>query len=288
MTEQYHVSPDQLDGLAGTWQGEAAKLEQVVQRVHAVLGEFGKAELTTLLSRGLVAAELVVEVERVVKNVGERAAKLTGRLHQDGEGISRCASNYREADAEAARHLHHGGKRGSVPPPKHPTEGDKGGQGGHGGGQGGHGGGTGGGTGSGTGGGDGGGSPAPLPKGDYANREQVMAWINQAFDILKANGVPADKLNAEGVLLMIEHESSGNPHAINNWDSNAKAGHPSKGLMQTIDSTFQEHTLPGHGDIYNPVDNIIAGTRYALSTYGSIDNVPGVKAVAHGKPYVGY
>jgi hypothetical protein len=290
MTGHYRVSPEQLDGLAGAWQGEAAKLAQVAQRVQALLGEFGRAELVTLVGRGLVAAELVVAVEGVVKNAAGRAAALAGALQQDAAGITQCARNYREAEDEAGRHLHHGGGHGIVPAPVPPVQpaGNAG--------SGGQGGGYSGGVPTGPalpGGGNAGrgsGSPggSPLPKGDYANREQVMAWIGQAFAVLEANGVPAGELDAEGVLLMIEHESSGNPDAVNDWDSNARAGHPSKGLMQCIDPTFQAHALPGHGDIYNPVDNIIAGTRYALSRYGSIDNVPGVKAVSQGRPYVGY
>jgi WXG100 family type VII secretion target len=56
----------------------------------------------------------------------------------------------------------------------------------------------------------------------------------------------------------------------------------------TIGPTFNSYALPGHGDIRNPVDNIIAGVRYALARYGSLDNVPGVAAVHHGQPYVGY
>jgi SLT domain-containing protein len=87
---------------------------------------------------------------------------------------------------------------------------------------------------------------------------------------------------------MVMKESGGNPRAVNNWDSNAKAGHPSKGLMQTIDSTFSAHKLKGHGDIFNPVDNIIAGVRYALSRYGSIARVPGIAAMARGGAYRGY
>jgi hypothetical protein len=77
-------------------------------------------------------------------------------------------------------------------------------------------------------------------------------------------------------------------HVFLTGNSNAQAGHPSKGLMQCIDSTFNAHSLPGHTDIYNPVDNIIAGVRYALGRYGSISNVPGIVAVSHGGAYVGY
>jgi SLT domain-containing protein len=87
---------------------------------------------------------------------------------------------------------------------------------------------------------------------------------------------------------MIMHESGGNPRAINLTDSNAKAGHPSKGIMQTIDSTFNAYSLKGHKDIWNPVDNIIAGVRYAESRYHSLDNVPGIKAMANGGAYKGY
>jgi SLT domain-containing protein len=58
--------------------------------------------------------------------------------------------------------------------------------------------------------------------------------------------------------------------------------------MQTIDSTFYAHALPGHTNIWNPVDNIIAGVRYAIGRYGSIDNVPGIVRLHEGMSYVGY
>jgi SLT domain-containing protein len=87
---------------------------------------------------------------------------------------------------------------------------------------------------------------------------------------------------------MAMHESSGNPRAINTWDSNAKAGHPSKGLMQMIDTTFAAHAIKGHKDIWNPVDNIISSVRYTESRYGSLGNAPGVKALANGGKYKGY
>jgi hypothetical protein len=77
-------------------------------------------------------------------------------------------------------------------------------------------------------------------------------------------------------------------HIFLTGNSNAAAGHPSKGLMQTIDSTFNSYKLAGHDNIYNPVDNIVAGVRYALSRYGSIGHVPGIVAVHSGRAYVGY
>gem|GEM_PF-3251583 len=117
---------------------------------------------------------------------------------------------------------------------------------------------------------------------------KVGSWIAQAQKVLEAHGMPLSKMNAHDINIIIQHESSGNPKAINRWDSNAAAGHPSEGLMQTIGPTFNAHKLPGHGHILNPVDNIIAGVRYAVSRYGSISNVPGVRDVHAGRAYVGY
>jgi uncharacterized protein YukE len=77
-------------------------------------------------------------------------------------------------------------------------------------------------------------------------------------------------------------------HIFLTGNSNAAKGTPSKGLMQCIDPTFNSYKLPGHGDIWNPVDNICAGVNYAISRYGSLDNVPGIKAMSGGGAYRGY
>jgi hypothetical protein len=141
-------------------------------------------------------------------------------------------------------------------------------------------------------------APAPVPSSgtassttstdDTSGGSGVSAWIAQARKDLSAAGVPADKMNADDIATIIQHESSGDPNAVNNWESNAQAGTPSKGLMQTIQPTFDSYKLPGHDDITNPVDNIIAGVRYAIDRYGSVSNVPGVVQVKSGGQYVGY
>ncbi|GAA4545070.1 transglycosylase SLT domain-containing protein [Amycolatopsis samaneae] len=120
------------------------------------------------------------------------------------------------------------------------------------------------------------------PSGDVAD------WIREAIEILRANGVNVSDADAALIATIIQHESGGDPNAINNWDSNAAAGHPSMGLMQTIDTTFDAYKLPGHDVINNPVDNIIAGVRYAISRYGSLNGVPGIQGLADGGGYVGY
>lgn len=113
----------------------------------------------------------------------------------------------------------------------------------------------------------------------------VSSWITQALTLL---GMSQSSDAVGDIRDIITGESGGNPWAINLTDSNAAAGHPSEGIMQTIPGTFAAYAMAGHKDIWNPVDNIAAGVRYAMSKYKSLDNVPGVKAVKAGKPYVGY
>lgn len=116
----------------------------------------------------------------------------------------------------------------------------------------------------------------------------VAQWIDQAIAILKANGVPDSQLNRQAIEMTIEYESGGNPTIVNHYDSNAQEGHPSMGIMQDIQTTFDAHALPGYNDVYNPVDNIIASVRYAIATYGSLDNIPGMVSVRNGGRYKGY
>ena len=108
-------------------------------------------------------------------------------------------------------------------------------------------------------------------------------WINEAVTILKASGYD---VSYDAVYETAIHESGGNPDAVNETDSNAVEGHPSIGLMQTIQSTFDAYALPGHTNIYNPVDNIIAAARYAAAVYGGLDEM--VEARCDGSCWRGY
>ena len=104
----------------------------------------------------------------------------------------------------------------------------------------------------------------------------VAQWTPQVLQALKMLGQPASMLNT--VLRRMNQESGGNPNAINNWDSNAKAGMPSQGLMQTIPGTFHAYAGPFAGKpITDPLANIYAGLNYAIHRYGSLDalNRPG-------------
>lgn len=113
----------------------------------------------------------------------------------------------------------------------------------------------------------------------------VDDWITQAGEALGRSFTTSERA---GLKIIASHESSNNPRAENDTDSNAREGHPTKGLMQMRDDTFAEHALPGHTDILDPVDNIISAVRYIEARYGSIDNVPGVVAVRAGQAYRGY
>ncbi|MEC1661042.1 transglycosylase SLT domain-containing protein [Bacillus mojavensis] len=111
----------------------------------------------------------------------------------------------------------------------------------------------------------------------------VKKWVAQALSI---KGLGSEYAGALETIAM--KESGGNPNVVNNWDSNAKAGHPSQGLMQFIPSTFNANKEPGHGNIKNPVDQILASINYLNSRYGGILKHPGLVSMAHGGPYRGY
>ena len=100
----------------------------------------------------------------------------------------------------------------------------------------------------------------------------VERWRSVAIKALKMTG-QYNSANLNALLHQMQTESNGNPKAINNWDSNAAAGIPSKGLMQVIDPTFRSYALPPYNkDIYDPLSNILASIRYTLGRYGSLLN----------------
>lgn len=99
----------------------------------------------------------------------------------------------------------------------------------------------------------------------------VTRWKPYVIKALKANGIAPTSYRVSKILATIQRESGGNPKAINLWDSNAKAGIPSKGLMQTIGPTFNAYKLKGHNDIYNGFDNLLAAINYIKHKYGTSD-----------------
>ncbi|MEU7149218.1 transglycosylase SLT domain-containing protein [Streptomyces sp. NPDC045456] len=108
-----------------------------------------------------------------------------------------------------------------------------------------------------------------VPNIKYNPSAGVEQWRGVASAVLRELGV-FSPYNLTAVLQTIRKESGGNPRAINLWDSNARAGTPSKGLIQTIDPTFNAYAgkYRNRGP-YDPYANIYAGIRYARSRYGS-------------------
>jgi hypothetical protein len=95
----------------------------------------------------------------------------------------------------------------------------------------------------------------------------VQRWLGTVLQALALNGLPSSLANQ--VLYQIGTESGGNPNAINLTDSNAAAGDPSRGLLQTIGSTFDAYHVAGTStNIYDPLANIAAAINYARHVYG--------------------
>lgn len=78
----------------------------------------------------------------------------------------------------------------------------------------------------------GGAAGVPNKGGSYRAGSGVAQWTGLVLQVLAELGQPSSLL--PNVLRRMNQESGGNPNAINNWDSNAKKGTPSIGLMQCV------------------------------------------------------
>lgn len=111
---------------------------------------------------------------------------------------------------------------------------------------------------------------AAAAAGTPATSAQVSAWIQAGMAAAGVSGTAW----AAGISTIISRESGGNPNAVNNTDSNALAGTPSKGLMQVIQPTFDTYHVAGTSNsLTDPVANIAAAIKYIESAYGGIGNV---------------
>lgn len=71
----------------------------------------------------------------------------------------------------------------------------------------------------------------------------------------------------EQMMRVAKRESNFQAEAVNNWDSNARAGIPSKGMFQMIEPSFRAYAKPGHGNILNPTDEAISAMRYIVGKW---------------------
>jgi hypothetical protein len=67
-----------------------------------------------------------------------------------------------------------------------------------------------------------------------------------------------------------QHESSLVPTARNDTAAGRAAGGP-KGILQVVDGTFAANKAPGHGNVFNALDNTLASIKYVIGAYGHGD-----------------
>lgn len=94
--------------------------------------------------------------------------------------------------------------------------------------------------------------------------ERWRPYVIRALGMLHLSSSLVDR-----VLKQIQTESGGNPHAKQpGTDPDGDGSGPALGLMQTKRKTFDAYKLPGHGDLWNGFDDLLAGLNYARHRYG--------------------
>ncbi|WP_291280007.1 peptidoglycan DD-metalloendopeptidase family protein [Galactobacter sp.] len=106
----------------------------------------------------------------------------------------------------------------------------------------------------------------------------VSRWRGQVKKALAANGLPTTGPYVNAWMRQIKTESGGNPRAVGGTDGLADGR--ATGLLQTKPGTFRAHAFPGHKDIFNGYDNMLAAMRYAKGRYPNMLSV-----IGHGHGY---
>lgn len=83
-------------------------------------------------------------------------------------------------------------------------------------------------------------------------------WTEAIKHAAKMMNVNLDQNGLNAVLRRINQESGGSETVTNNWDSNARAGHPSTGLLQYIQPTFDTWKVQGYEDIHKGFHQLLA------------------------------
>ena len=117
-------------------------------------------------------------------------------------------------------------------------------------------------------------------EGGVLSQGEVQSTIRKALDILGIKSNVAMWVKA--ATRQAYNESTFNPGARNDTPAGQAAGGP-KGLMQVVDGTFAAYKYKSYGDVFNPLDNMLAAIRYVIARYGSGNADAGANALwAHG------
>lgn len=123
------------------------------------------------------------------------------------------------------------------------------------------------------------------PRG-VAYYSSVTRWGELVLGIMAELNI--DPYYFPGIMAQIQQESSGNPGATNGWDSNARLGYASMGLLQIIAPTYQQYAKAGYkGTLMKvtvpgttvkqqfaspwqtyPYTNLYAALTYVIKRYG--------------------